>query len=375
MKVAFYAPMKAPTHPVPSGDRKVARLLMSALRGAGYQVELASRLRAYDATGDARRQKQIARRAERSVATLLASYSELPARRPDVWFTYHLYHKAPDWIGPCVSARLHIPYVVAEASHAPRQADGPWRCAHRASLAAMVSATHVVCMNPRDRPALEALGIAPQRLSNLPPFVDCRSLQHLAATTPIDDLRCKLRPDVPVLVTVAMMRAGDKFASYCALAKALRRLEARSWQLVVIGAGALEAEVKAQFAAFGPRVIFMGEQSEARVAAMVRHADLFVWPACNEAWGMVFIEAAALGVTAVAGDSGGVASVIDHNRSGLLVPLGNPRAFAGAIAELIDNRERRQAMADTAKRQAWQRHDLPAAQALLRHVLEQALAS
>ena len=25
---------------------------------------------------------------------------------PDLWFTYHLYHKAPDWLGPAVSAAL-----------------------------------------------------------------------------------------------------------------------------------------------------------------------------------------------------------------------------------------------------------------------------
>ena len=33
MRVAFYAPMKAPNDPVPSGDRKIARLFLSAMRG------------------------------------------------------------------------------------------------------------------------------------------------------------------------------------------------------------------------------------------------------------------------------------------------------------------------------------------------------
>jgi hypothetical protein len=35
MRIAFYAPMKPPDHPQPSGDRRMANLLMQALRLAG----------------------------------------------------------------------------------------------------------------------------------------------------------------------------------------------------------------------------------------------------------------------------------------------------------------------------------------------------
>jgi hypothetical protein len=45
MRIAFYAPMKPPDHPVPSGDRRMSRLLIAALGRAGHEVELASRLR------------------------------------------------------------------------------------------------------------------------------------------------------------------------------------------------------------------------------------------------------------------------------------------------------------------------------------------
>ena len=36
MRIAFYAPLKPPDHPVPSGDRRMARLLMAALATAGH---------------------------------------------------------------------------------------------------------------------------------------------------------------------------------------------------------------------------------------------------------------------------------------------------------------------------------------------------
>ncbi|WP_035670480.1 hypothetical protein [Azospirillum brasilense] len=48
MRIAFYAPLKSPTHPVPSGDRRMARLLMAALERAGHAVTLASTLRSWD---------------------------------------------------------------------------------------------------------------------------------------------------------------------------------------------------------------------------------------------------------------------------------------------------------------------------------------
>ena len=39
-----------------------------------------------------------------------------PPSGPAAWFTYHLYYKAPDWLGPDIARALAIPYLVAEAS-------------------------------------------------------------------------------------------------------------------------------------------------------------------------------------------------------------------------------------------------------------------
>ncbi|MGO4840439.1 glycosyltransferase family 1 protein, partial [Rhizobiaceae sp. 2RAB30] len=46
-RIAFYAPLKTPDHPIPSGDREMARLMMAALETAAYEVELASRVISY----------------------------------------------------------------------------------------------------------------------------------------------------------------------------------------------------------------------------------------------------------------------------------------------------------------------------------------
>ena len=116
-RIAFYAPLKAPTHPTPSGDRRMARLLMQTLELAGAKVELASDFRSYDGQGDPARQKALRATGDILAAELIERYrAREDSARPTAWFTYHLYHKAPDWIGPKVAAALDIPYLVAEAS-------------------------------------------------------------------------------------------------------------------------------------------------------------------------------------------------------------------------------------------------------------------
>ena len=61
MLIAFYAPMKPPDHPAPSGDRRIARLLIQALERAGHRVELASRFCSRDPQGDPERQSRLSR--------------------------------------------------------------------------------------------------------------------------------------------------------------------------------------------------------------------------------------------------------------------------------------------------------------------------
>src|SRR5207253_11404693 len=65
--------------------------------------------------------------------TTLFRSREAPQVAPELWFTYHLYHKAPDWLGPQIADALRIPYVVAEASDAPKQASRGWAAGRRAA--------------------------------------------------------------------------------------------------------------------------------------------------------------------------------------------------------------------------------------------------
>lgn len=374
MRIAFYAPMKAPDYPTQSGDRRIAQLILAALRAAGHQVHLASHFRSRDGAGESRRQERIRDLGKRLADRLLRRYRAAPADlRPELWFTYHVYHKAPDWLGPPVAKALGIPYVLAEASFAPKQAGGPWSAGHDAAGEAIAAAAAVFNLNPGDVACVKPLVKSPQRLVPLKPFIDTAEYSSPLATVGTREMLAR-RYGLPAkdtwLMVVAMMRAGNKRDSYQLLAQALATLQARSWRLVIVGDGPLRAEVEEMFAAFAPgRVVFTGTLAGDPLRALMAHCDLFVWPGVREPIGMAMLEAQAAGLPVVTGRGPGIANIVRDGCTGCLVPRGDVGAFAGAVAGLIDAPQTRADLGSRARRRAVEHHDIATAGATLDRVL------
>jgi glycosyltransferase involved in cell wall biosynthesis len=361
VRIAFYAPLKSPDHPVASGDRTLARALLAALRAAGHEVETVCRFRSFDA-GDPARQARLEGIGGR-LADRLAGRLRRGRPRPDLWFTYHLYHKAPDWLGPAVAARLGVPYVVAEASFAPKQAGGRWDLGHRAVARAIGSADLVLQLNPNDAEGVKPLVAAAERLSPLKPFLDTRPFRDAAASADRAAMASLygLDASVPWLLAVAMMRHDQKLLSYRCLAEALAPLLDLPWRLVVAGGGPAEGQVRAAFAPLADRVDFLGILPGDALPALYAASDLYVWPAVKEAWSMALMEAQAAGVAVVAGRSGGVAAVVADGETGILVPEGDVAAFSAAARRLLETPQERRKMGRAAAARTLREHDLAAA--------------
>ncbi len=378
MKIAFYAPLKAPDHPDPSGDRTVARLLMQALKIAGAEIMLASRFRSRVTGSDEAAQQRMAAKGRQTAARLIAKYKKLPkAKRPQAWFTYHLYYKAVDWVGPAVAKALDIPYLVAEASHAPKRAQGPFAFSHAAAEAAIKQATAIFCLNPTDKECLAGI-VKAKRLVDLPPFLDIgaflgtsrgpdRSLGRLKLSQ-----HYHLDPDMPWLLAVAMMRKGDKLASYQTLAEALRHVT-RAYQLLIVGDGPARAEVEQAFAPMAKRVAWLGLKPPAELPEIYASADLFVWPAINEAFGMALLESQACGTPVIAGASGGVPAIVADGETGWLSDPGDATAFAADVDFALERDLGPVRMA--AQAHARKFHDMATAAATLRRTLAKVLAA
>lgn len=361
MRIAFYAPLKPPDHETPSGDRRVARLLIDALRLAGHEPFLASHLRSFDPIGRAFRQKKLAAHGRQAAERLIARWRTRPDTAPGLWFTYHLYYKAPDWLGPQVSAALGIPYIVAEASFAPKRAGGPWDIGHRAVEAALRGADRVIGLNTADRETILPLLPDPCRFVTLPPFLDGQLYGAVAPSPASGKGSGRGLSPLPRLMTVAMMRPGDKLASYRVLGAALARVLDLDWSLEVIGDGPAHAAVHAALAPLGERVTYAGALPGQQIATKLAVADIFVWPAINEAFGMALLEAQASALPVVAGQSGGVGDIVADSVTGLLAPPGDDAAFAAALRTLIADPVRRAAMGAAARDKVCREHALPSA--------------
>jgi glycosyltransferase involved in cell wall biosynthesis len=115
-------------------------------------------------------------------------------------------------------------------------------------------------------------------------------------------------------------------------------------KLTVVGAGSERQRLESLAASLGiaPRVEFAGLASPAELDAHFRRCDALVLPAIDdglsgtEGLGVVLIEALAFAKPVVASDVGGIPDVVRHGQTGLLVPPGDPRALASALASLAD---------------------------------------
>ena len=339
MRIAFHSPLKSPDSPRPSGDRRMARLLMKAMTAAGHEVRLASRIRTRDATGDPGRQARMTALGARLADRLVRRYRAAGSWCPDLWFTYHLFYKAPDVIGPVVASALSIPYVVAEASHAPKRAKGPWRLGHFEVEAALARANLVIGFNHRDRVCVEPVMNELASYETLLPFLEIKPTVSKAFARDALIHEHGLNSDTIWLLAVGMMRDDTKLQSYRVLAEALARLDsATPWQLIVVGDGPARTLVEE---ALGPNTVFTGLLLDTQLSRYYAASDLFVWPSVREAYGMALLEAQSSGLPAIAGDSGGVSEILRDGITGLLCPEGDAGSFAGAVDKLLDDPKQR----------------------------------
>lgn len=335
MQVAFYAPLKSPDHPTPSGDRQMARLLMSALRKAGHGVDVVSELRSFSKSPVIEEREPIAAAAHAEVRRLSDLWQT--GRKPDLWFCYHPYYKAPDLIGPAMAAAMDIPYVTAEASYSPRRNTLGWAETQILVAEAVRAAAVNICFTQRDMDGL-ATSIPDARLARLKPFIDTALYrQNRIAQNPHR------------LVTVAMMRPGDKFQSYEMLANALSRILERPWTLTIVGDGPARDDVQALFSALGDRIQWLGERNADDVAALLHQGGIYVWPGCGEAYGIAYLEAQAAGLPVVAQAIAGVPEVVQDGVTGFLTREDDVPAYAEAIARLLDDNDLRQSMGAKAR--------------------------
>lgn len=178
-----------------------------------------------------------------------------------------------------------------------------------------------------------------------------------AVTAP--DLLTAPRPAAAVPRVLAVGRLVESKRFDLAIA-AFAHAAVAGWQLHIIGDGNQEQTLRqtaeqhfprsAASTGIGPAVVFRGRLPAAGMPAEYAAAQLLMLTSEHEGFGMVIAEAAAAGTPTVAFDvSGGVRSLIHHDRTGLLVPPGDGTGISRALRVLMTDPARRRELGQAAR--------------------------
>lgn len=208
--------------------------------------------------------------------------------------------------------------------------------------------------------ASELLGIDPARVTIVPEGVDA-VFTPPAASEPSPDTGLETRGDtIGDVLWVGSLRSRDPRKALDVLVAALADARGRQppLRLVLVGSTGAEAErVLALARGVGVDVLLCGYVSDAELAALFRRALVAVVPSLHEGFGLPALEAMACGAPLVAASAGNLPDLVGD--AGLLVPPGDPRALADALARVCedDGLRRRLAAAGPARAAAftWER--------------------
>lgn len=133
---------------------------------------------------------------------------------------------------------------------------------------------------------------------------------------------------------------------------ALGSLKTLGWELDIVGDGPQLPQLRADVAALGlrTRVRFLGWQDRAELPALMAGANLFLNPSRHEGMPNAVLEAMASGLPVIATQIAGNEELVQPGQNGLLVPAENVEALRAALAELVPDAERRQAMGSRSRK-------------------------
>jgi glycosyltransferase involved in cell wall biosynthesis len=149
------------------------------------------------------------------------------------------------------------------------------------------------------------------------------------------------------------------------------------FRAVLVGDGEERGRIEAHAAALGlrePEVHFAGALGQDAVPLEYRNADVFCLPSYAEGVPTVLMEAMASELPVVGTHIMGVPELIEHERSGLLVPPARADALADALARLAQDPELRARLGRAARERVEREFELRRAAAGVGAAIERAVA-
>ena len=313
-----------------SGGEEQVFLLMTGLRARGHRSVLFAPPGSI-AAREARRLgfevRAIPMRSDLDLPAVLRLVRALGAAELDL---VHLHTARATWLGALAARRAGLPAITT------RRQDRPLARSWRTRLVYGRLVRRAVAISPAVAAHLAAGGVERARLVTIPSAVDPA---RLASTRPRATVRAELGlpPQDFVVLTLAALvpRKGvDLLLEACA------RL-GRQVTLLVAGDGPERASLErsAHELGLGSGARFLGARSDK--AELLAACDVFALASRAEGLGVAALEAMAAARPLVVTAVGGLREAVVAERTGLVVPPGDPLALAAALRRLADEPELR----------------------------------
>jgi glycosyltransferase involved in cell wall biosynthesis len=210
---------------------------------------------------------------------------------------------------------------------------------------AMRRFAHVVAVSNEIEADLLASGVARERVSYVANGLEAQLPHHDARTAIRRELG--MAPDHALILRVGRLaRSKGNDVLLRALGRGPMPVP---WKLALLGDGEEQTALRvlAEQLGIAVNVAFVGFKSN--VADYLAAADVFTIPSLQEGLPMVLLEAMAARCPCVVTDVGAIASVIENERSGLVVPPGLDEPLFLALRRLLGAPEERNKLVETAR--------------------------
>jgi glycosyltransferase involved in cell wall biosynthesis len=201
---------------------------------------------------------------------------------------------------------------------------------------------------------LVCAGVAPERVTRIPSAVDADLYRPDTQARGRLLAQLDLPRDALLVGVVAQLIARKRHALLLAELPAIVRREPRV-RVLCFGRGPLEAQLRAEIARRGLARHALLAGFRADLPALLPGLDVLVHPAEREGLGVAVLEAASCAVPVLAAAAGGVVDVLEHGRTGLLVPTNDGPALACALLALLGDAALRRRLGQEARAEV-QRH-------------------